>query len=89
VVEDAATWRCQQRLAQEEGIFCEPAGAVALAGLEGAVERGEIAPADPVVCLVTGVGFKDEASVVRMIGEATTPMVDDFSAFADAVRDGQ
>jgi hypothetical protein len=35
------------------------------------------------------VGFKDEASVVRMIGEATTPMVDDFSAFADAVRDGQ
>lgn len=88
VVEDEAAWRMQRRLAQEEGIFCEPAGAVALAGVEVAVARGELAPDDDVVCLVTGVGFKDEASVVRLIGGEGTPLVDDFASFADAVRGG-
>ena len=86
VVSDAAAWTWQARLAREEGIFCEPAGAVALAGVEQAVARGEIAPDEPTVCLVTGSGFKDERSLVRMTGDQSTPVLDTFSDFAAAVR---
>ena len=86
LVEDEAVWRWQARLAREEGVFCEPAGAVALAAVAQAVARGELAAATPVVCLVTGTGFKDERSLLRMTGEAGTPLVDSFAEFAAAVR---
>ena len=61
--------------------------AVAPAGVEQAVARGEIQAGDPVGCLVTGSGFKDERSLIRMTGEEKTPLVDGFAAFASAVRD--
>jgi threonine synthase len=86
VVPDEAAWTAQARMAREEGIFSEPAGAVALAGLERAVARGEVRPDANLVCLVTGTGFKDERSLLRMTGEAGTPLVDGFDAFADVVR---
>ena len=69
-----------------EKVFSEPAGAVALAGVEQAVARGEIAPDEHAVCLVTGSGFKDERSLLRMTGEAPTPLVGSFDEFANAVR---
>ncbi|MBL8793127.1 MAG: pyridoxal-phosphate dependent enzyme [Planctomycetia bacterium] len=65
LVSDADIWEAQRRLALEEGIFCEPAGAAALAGAmrHRAMEK---LPADAVVvCMVTGSGFKDLASVKR------------------------
>jgi threonine synthase len=86
VVSDDEAWAWQARLAREEGIFCEPAGAVALAGLAGAVRRQEVTRQDPVVCLVTGSGFKDERSLVKMIGTEGAPLVDDFASFANQVR---
>lgn len=64
-VKDEEVFEWQQRLAQEEGIFCEPAGAVALAGLAAAVQKQEVLPAESAVCLVTGSGFKDFRSVER------------------------
>ena len=66
LVSDEEVWQCQQRLAKEEGLFGEPAAAVALAGALGAWKRGEIDPESPVVCLVTGSGFKDSESVARL-----------------------
>jgi threonine synthase len=66
IVEDAEVWALQRRLAREEGIFCEPAGAVALAGALKAARTGELRQDARVVCLVTGVGFKDMAAVERM-----------------------
>ncbi len=86
VVSDESVWAWQTRLAREEGVFSEPAGAVALAGVEQAVMRDEVAPDEHVVCLVTGSGFKDERSLLRMTGEAATPLLDDFRAFATEVR---
>lgn len=87
VVTDEAIWDWQARLAREEGIFSEPAGAVALAGVAEAVRRGELAPDEPAVCLVTGSGFKDERSLIRMAGGEGTPLVPSFEAFAAAVRE--
>ncbi|MGN6603638.1 MAG: pyridoxal-phosphate dependent enzyme [Ginsengibacter sp.] len=66
VVEDELVYQCQESLSLNEGIFCEPAGAVALAGLVQAVQKGEISSSDQVVCLVTGHGFKDPVSAIKI-----------------------
>jgi len=62
-VTDEAVFEWHRKLAVQEGIFAEPAGAVALAGLEKAVRSGEADPEASYVCLVTGSGFKDMLSV--------------------------
>ena len=66
VVEDELIYQCQESLSLNEGIFCEPAGAVALAGVVQAVRKGEINSSDQVVCLVTGHGFKDPVSAIKI-----------------------
>ena len=71
LVSNEAIWDMQRRLAFEEGVFCEPAGAVATAGAVLAARNGKIDQNDCVVCLVTGSGFKDEASA-RDIAEQTS-----------------
>ena len=63
VVDDDFIFEIQRKLALQEGIFCEPAGAVALAGLVLAAGRGEVKPNEKVVCLITGSGFKDMGNV--------------------------
>lgn len=68
VVTDERVFFWQKTLAQQEGIFSEPAGAVALAGLEEAVRRQEVRRDETVVCLITGSGFKDMASVETNFG---------------------
>lgn len=68
-VTDDEVYRCQHELAVKEGIYCEPAGAVALAGLVKAREEGRIDREQPAVCLITGHGFKDPVSAARMTGK--------------------
>ena len=67
LVTDEAVWNVQRRLASEEGIFSEPAGATALAGCLEAVAGQHVDRNATVVCLVTGSGFKDEASIDLML----------------------
>lgn len=67
-VEDEDVWQLQSRMAREEGIFSEPAGAVALAGALQAARLREIDPEATIVCIVTGSGFKDSPSLQRMAG---------------------
>lgn len=64
-VSDEEIWDAQSLLWEREGIYCEPAGAAALAGLCRAVHLGAISPNDTVICLVTGHGFKDPDSAHR------------------------
>lgn len=53
----------REMLAREEGIFAEPSGAVALAGL---IKNKElIAKDDKIVCLVTGHGLKTPFTAIR------------------------
>ena len=75
-ISDEATWLMQKRLAREEGIFAEPAGAVGVAGAVAAAARGEIGPRDTVVCIVTGAGFKDIAALERMTVADTCPIIE-------------
>ena len=52
------------------GIFAEPAGAAAFAGLRKALESGLIGSGDPVLALNTGSGLKDVAAARKAAGEA-------------------
>lgn len=74
-VSDETVWELQARLATEEGIFTEPAGAVSLAGALQAAASPLIDPNAFIVCLVTGSGFKDAASVERMAGASPSPII--------------
>jgi threonine synthase len=76
VVSDEEVWQVQSRLAREEGIFCEPAGAIALAGAINAVKAKRISPDSQVVCLVTGSAFKDPPSIDRMVAGQTCPTIE-------------
>lgn len=75
LVSDETIYELQGRLAREEGIFSEPAGAVALAGALQAVTHGEVDPGAKIVCVVTGSGFKDGASIARITGVESAPLV--------------
>lgn len=84
LVADDAVYELQQRLAREEGIFSEPAGAVALAGALQAAAAGEIDRDSTLVCLVTGSGFKDGNSLARMAAVSEVPLAG-FEEFAEAL----
>jgi threonine synthase len=76
VVVDEEVWEVQTRLAREEGIFCEPAAVVPIAGALKAAREGYVRPDAVVVCLLTGFGFKDRASVERMTQNQQCPLID-------------
>ena len=76
-------------LARGSGVFAEPAGAAALAGLTEAVNRGLIGRADRVLVLSTGSGLKDVASAMKAVTAAETkPMriPPDLAALRAALR---
>lgn len=76
VVSDQYVWDVQKRLAREEGVFTEPAGAVSVAGALQAAERGELDRNGTIVCAVTGSGFKDIASIDRLNNHQDCPILD-------------
>jgi threonine synthase len=58
-VDDNQIARAWHALGREEGLFCEPASAAGLAGLE----LGSAKPGECVVCVITGHGLKDPDAV--------------------------
>ena len=76
VVSDEDVWQMQNRLARQEGIFCEPAGAVSVTAAIQATSRGEVSASATACCLITGVGFKDLPSVDRMISYDIPPLLE-------------
>ncbi len=62
-------------MARGSGVFAEPAGAAAYAGLVEAVNRGLVTATDEVVVLSTGNGLKDIAGAMKAVAAAgTKPM---------------
>lgn len=55
----------QAKLAEREGVFCEPASAASLAGALRDIKRGKIADGSTVVCTLTGHGLKDPEIAMR------------------------
>jgi threonine synthase len=52
------------------GIFAEPAGATAYAGLVQALDRGLVDPSDPILVVNTGSGLKDVRAAMMAVQEA-------------------
>lgn len=55
----------QKLLAEQEGIFCEPASAVSVAGALRDIGSGKIPAGSTVVCTLTGHGLKDPDLAMR------------------------
>jgi threonine synthase len=75
-VSDEAVLEAWRQLAQEEGVFCEPAAAASVVALA----KSDLAPGASVVCVITGHGLKDPETVERMM---PPPLV--VAADADAI----
>ena len=79
---DAEILRVHRALAAEEGLFCEPASAISVAGALDDATHGRIEPGSVVVCTVTGHGLKDpDTALVQTQGEVLS-----VAAELDAVR---
>jgi len=72
----------QRLLAAREGIFCEPASAIALGGALRDIESGRIRPGSVVTCTLTGHGLKDPDTAIKQSAGG----VIEIPAESDAVR---
>jgi threonine synthase len=69
---DEEILRVQKLLAQTEGIFCEPASAIALAGLLKDLELGKVGEGSTIVCTLTGHGLKDPDTAIAQSAKPLT-----------------
>jgi threonine synthase len=56
-------------LARGSGVFAEPAGAAAFAGLLKAISQGQVKPDERIVVINTGSGLKDITSAMKAVGQ--------------------
>ncbi|MFB3089979.1 MAG: pyridoxal-phosphate dependent enzyme, partial [Gammaproteobacteria bacterium] len=70
--QDEEILAAQKLLAENEGIFCEPASATSLAGAMRDIKSGKIPEGSTIVCTLTGHGLKDPDTA---IAQSTAPMV--------------
>jgi len=80
-VSDEEILRAQKLMATSGGIFAEPAGAAALAGVIKDLEEGKLDKSSEVVCVSTGHGLKDPDTA---ISQCAKPKV--IEASIDALR---
>ena len=66
MVSDEEILRAYQMVASEEGIFCEPASAASLAGIEKMNRAGLLPQEGTIVCTLTGHGLKDPDTAISV-----------------------
>jgi len=71
---DEEILRVQKLLAETEGVFCEPASAISVAGLLADLEQGRVREGSSIVCTLTGHGLKDPDTA---IGQCEKPQTVD------------
>jgi len=79
-------------LARETGIFAEPAGATALAGLVKTIEENWVNPSEQIVILVTGTGLKDIKALNFKIERETLsvePSIEDVESKLKSLKSWQ
>jgi threonine synthase len=69
---DAEILKTQKLLTEQEGIFCEPASAISVAGAIKDISSGKIPEGSLVVCTLTGNGLKDPDTAIGQC--ATNPV---------------
>ncbi len=84
--EDADILAAQSLLARREGVFCEPASAVSVAGALRDIESGKIPPGSTVTCTLTGHGLKDPDIAMRQ-GAAVVTVAPEPAAVRRVILD--
>ena len=77
----------QKLLAQQEGVYCEPASAISLAGAVRDIKSGKIRPGSRVVCTLTGHGLKDPDIAIRECAGALIKIPAERGAVQKAILD--
>jgi threonine synthase len=77
----------QRLLAQKEGVFCEPASAISIAGAVRDIKSGKIPPGSRVVCTLTGHGLKDPDTAIKQEGRAMLTVKAELNAVKGAILD--
>ena len=77
----------QKMLAVGEGIFCEPASAISVAGALRDIRSGKIAEGATVVCTVTGHGLKDPDVAISQNVTAPLTIPAELAAVKRAILD--
>ena len=57
-----------KEIAENEGVFAEPAASASFAGFKKALKENKIKENETVVCLITGNGLKDVESAMKVAG---------------------
>ena len=86
-ISDSEILRTQRLLAEQEGLFCEPASAISLAGALREIEAGKIPPGSLVTCTLTGHGLKDPDTAIRQSEGALIEVPAEASAVERAILD--
>jgi threonine synthase len=81
---DAEILGMQLRILRSEGIFCEPASAAGVAGVERLAREGRLHGSEGVVCVLTGHGLKDPDVVAGEEG-TLTPVDPDIGSIRRAM----
>jgi threonine synthase len=77
----------QKLLAMKEGIFCEPASAISLAGALHDIRKGRIAEGSRVVCTLTGHGLKDPDTAIKQSSGPMLKVAAELGAVKKAIID--
>jgi threonine synthase len=81
---DAEILAMQLRILRTEGVFCEPASAAGVAGVERLAREGRLHRSEGVVCILTGHGLKDPDVVAGEEG-TLTPVDPDLASIRRAM----
>ncbi len=73
---DEEILQTQRLLAQNEGVFCEPASAASLGGAIRDVKNGKIPEGSKIVCTLTGNGLKDPDTAIAQCQNAVMETID-------------
>lgn len=76
----------QALLASREGVFCEPASAVAVAGAMRDIGSAKIPEGSRVVCTLTGHGLKDPDIAIRQAGAGVVRVKPEIDAVRKAIE---
>ncbi|MGF1612621.1 MAG: threonine synthase [Gammaproteobacteria bacterium] len=75
----------QRLLAEQDGVFCEPASAASIAGAVRDLKQGKIEHGTTVVCTLTGHGLKDPDVAVRQSATLFQAIEPDLDAVRAAI----
>ncbi len=82
---DAEILAAQKLLTEKEGIFCEPASAISLAGAMRDIKSGKIPEGSSIVCTLTGHGLKDPDTAISQCTEGVITIDAELGPVREAI----